>query len=72
VRRRHPIFDSLCTDAYGIYIIHYTFIIWIQFALLPASWPAWIKFSVTFIGGLALSWGTTKLVRQISAVRRVL
>lgn len=72
VRRPHAIFESLCTNAYGIYIIHYAFIIWIQFALLSAAWPAWIKFSVTFIGGLALSWGTSKLVRQIPAVRRVL
>ena len=72
VRRPHPIFDSLSTNAYGIYIIHYAFITWIQFALLSASWPAWIKFSVTFIGGFALSWGTSKLVRQIPAVRRVL
>jgi len=72
VRRSHPTFDSLSANAYGIYIIHYAFIIWIQFALLSASWPAWIKFSVTFIGGLALSWGTSELLRQISAVRRVL
>jgi glucan biosynthesis protein C len=71
-RRPHPIFDDLCTNAYGIYIVHYASITWFQFALLSVSWPAWIKFSVTFIGGLALSWGTSKLVRQIPAVRRVL
>jgi glucan biosynthesis protein C len=72
VRRRHPIFDDLSANAYGIYIVHYASITWFQFALLSVSWPAWIKFSVTFIGGLALSWGTSKLVRQIPAVRRVL
>ena len=72
VRRHHPIFDSLSANSYGIYIIHYALVHWIQFALLPAAWPAWFKFSVTFAGGLALSWGTSKLVRQIPAVRRVL
>jgi glucan biosynthesis protein C len=72
VRRPRSIFDSLSANAYGIYIVHYAFVLWIQFALLSASWPAWIKFSVTFIGGLALSWGTSTLVRKIPAVRRVL
>jgi glucan biosynthesis protein C len=72
VHRPHPIFDSLSANAYGIYLFHYAFVLWIQFALLTASWPAWIKFSIAFIGSLALSWVTTKLVRQIPAVRRVL
>jgi surface polysaccharide O-acyltransferase-like enzyme len=71
VRRPHPIFDRLSANAYGIYLIHYAVVLWIQFALLSASWPAWIKFSVTFIGGLVLSWGTSMLVRKIPAVRRV-
>jgi glucan biosynthesis protein C len=72
VRRPHPIFDSLRANAYGIYIVHYAFVLWIQFALLSASWPAWTKFGVAFLGGLALSWGTSELVRQIPAVRRIL
>ena len=72
VRRPHPIFDSLSANSYGIYLIHYALVHWIQFALLPAAWPASIKFGIVFIGGLALSWGTSKLVRQIPAVRRVI
>ncbi|MCG8457784.1 MAG: acyltransferase [Holophagales bacterium] len=72
VRGSHAIFDSLSANAYGIYIIHYVFITWIQLVLLSAPWPAWIKFSVTFAGGLTLSWGASQVVRQIPAVRRVL
>ncbi len=64
VRSPYPILDSLRDNAYGIYLIHYAVVLWIQFALLSAPWPAWIKFSVTFVGGLALSWGTSELVRQ--------
>ena len=71
-RRRHPIFDSLSTNAFGIYLIHYAVVLWIQFALLPVSWPAWIKFCIAFIGGLTLSWGISKILRQIPIVRRVL
>ncbi|MBN1977641.1 MAG: acyltransferase [Anaerolineae bacterium] len=72
VRRPHPIFDNLSANAYGIYLVHYAIVLWIQFALLSASWPAWIKFSAVFFGGLALSWGVSELVRWIPVVRRVL
>ena len=71
-RRPRPVLDHLSANAYGIYIIHYVAVLWIQFALLPISWPAWIKFGIAFIGGLALSWGVSTLLRQIPAVRRVL
>jgi surface polysaccharide O-acyltransferase-like enzyme len=72
VRRPRPLFDSLSANSFGIYLIHYPLVHWIQFTLLPAVWPAWVKFSLVFAGALALSWGTTKLIRQIPAVRRVI
>jgi glucan biosynthesis protein C len=72
VRRPRPIFDSVSSNSYGIYLIHYAFVLWIQFALIAVSWPPWIKFGVAFIGGFGLSWGTSALLRQISAVRRIL
>jgi surface polysaccharide O-acyltransferase-like enzyme len=72
VRRPYPIFDNLSANAYGIYLVHYAVVLWIQFALLSVSWPAWVKFSVVFVGGLALSWGVSALVRRVPAVRRVL
>jgi glucan biosynthesis protein C len=72
VRKSNPFFDHLSADSYGIYLIHYGVVLWLQFALLPVSWPAWAKFSVAFVGGFALSWGVTRLLRQIPAVRRVL
>lgn len=72
VRGNHPILDSLSANSYGIYIVHYAYVTWIQFALLPVSWPAWSKFGITFIGSLVLSWGTSQLARKIPAVRRVI
>jgi surface polysaccharide O-acyltransferase-like enzyme len=71
-RKPHPVLDHLSANAYGIYIVHYAVVLWIQFALLSVSWPAWTKFGIAFIGGLALSWGVSSLLRQIPAVRRVL
>ena len=72
VHKRRPLLDSLTSNAYGIYIIHYAFITWFQFLLLPVSWPAWMKFFIVFTLGLGMSWGATMLLRRIPAVRKFL
>jgi hypothetical protein len=59
------LWESLSANAYGIYLIHYVFVLWIQYLLLPASLPAVLKFTLTFIGALALSWIITALIRKI-------
>jgi glucan biosynthesis protein C len=60
-----PAWESLSANAYGIYLIHYVFVLWIQYLLLPVSLPAIAKFALTFIGALALSWIITALIRKI-------
>jgi surface polysaccharide O-acyltransferase-like enzyme len=60
-----PVWESLSANAYGIYLIHYVFVLWIQYLLLPLSLPAVAKFSLTFIGALAFSWIITTLIRKI-------
>ncbi|MEJ2149435.1 MAG: acyltransferase family protein [Chloroflexota bacterium] len=72
VRRPRPIFEGVSDNSYGIYLIHYPFVLWIQFFLLAVVWPAWAKFGVAFVGALALSWGTSASIRRIPAVRRIL
>jgi glucan biosynthesis protein C len=66
------IWESLSANAYGIYLIHYVFVLWIQYLLLPVSFPAVLKFAMTFIGSLALSWVITALVRKIPPVGKYL
>ncbi len=68
----YVVFDSLSENSYGIYIIHYAFVIWIQFLLFEVSWPACFKFCVTFVGGLLLSWGTSIALRKIPAIRQII
>jgi glucans biosynthesis protein C len=70
---RHPwkAADSLSANAYGIYIIHYVFVVWLQFALLSASLHSALKFAVTFATALAASWLATALLRR-TVVRRFL
>jgi surface polysaccharide O-acyltransferase-like enzyme len=72
VHKRRSLLDSFTANAYGIYIIHYVFITWLQFLLRPVSWPAWIKFIIVFTLGIGMSWGATMLIRRIPAVRKFL
>jgi len=69
---RSRLFDSLSDNAYGIYLVHYGFVLWLQYALLPANFPAIVKAALVFSGALALSWGTTAALRRIPAVARVI
>ena len=71
VNVRHPWMDSLSDNAYGIYLVHYPFVIWSQYAILGSSRPATIKALVVFGVSLGLSWGTSALLRSIPGVRAV-
>jgi hypothetical protein len=69
-RRRTPLRDSLSENEYGIYLVHYAFVSWLGYAMLPAPLPAVGKFALVFIGTLLLSWGASAALRRIPAVAR--
>jgi peptidoglycan/LPS O-acetylase OafA/YrhL len=71
VRSRSPLLESLSANSYAIYLVHYAFVSWLQYALLPASLPGFAKFAVAFSGALGLSWLTSAAMRRIPAVARV-
>ena len=66
------ILDSLKTNAYGMYLVHYVFVVWLQYTLLGHGLPAIVKGSIVFGGTLALSCGATAALRQISLVAEVI
>jgi peptidoglycan/LPS O-acetylase OafA/YrhL len=66
------IFDSVRENAYGIYLIHYAIVSWLQFALLKAQLPAIEKAFLVFAGTLALSWIVIATIRRFPAVARVI
>jgi surface polysaccharide O-acyltransferase-like enzyme len=72
VNKRISVFDSLHNNAYGIYLIHYIFVIWLQYALLDTTLAAIEKGFIVFVGTLALSWIATAVFRSIPAVGRVI
>ncbi len=71
-KSRNRMFDSINANAYGMYLIHYAFVSWLQYAVLKISMPALAKFGAVFITTALLSWGTTALLRRIPAVARVI
>ena len=64
--------DAMRPSAYGIFLTHYIFIIWLQYAVYDYAWPAFVKFAVVFVGTLALSWAVTVLLRRIPLVARMI
>jgi surface polysaccharide O-acyltransferase-like enzyme len=67
-----PVLTSLSRNAYGIYLLHYGFVMWLQYALLPSAIPAAAKAAVVLSVALAASWATTAALRRIPAVDRVI
>ena len=70
--RRRPWLDALTLDAYGMYLVHYGFVIWLQYALLPAALPAIVKAATVFAGTVALSWGTTAAFRRLPSIAAII
>jgi len=71
-RRRIRILDSLSDNAYGIYIVHYVFVTWLQYSLLRSPLAPSIKGIVVFLGTLMLSWGAAAAFRRIPIVAKVI
>ena len=63
--KRRAWLDDLKLNAFGMYLVHYVFVIWLQYALLPAGLPAIVKAAIVFAGTLVLSWGTTAALRHL-------
>ena len=49
--------DSLSSNAFGIYVLHYPFVVWLQYALLGAALFAVIKAAFVLCAALVLAWG---------------
>ena len=64
--------DAMRPQAYGIYLLHYIFIIWLQYAVYGAALPAGVKAAIVFIGTLSGSWALTVLLRRIPLVARMI
>jgi len=69
-RSQSSFWGSLSRNSYGIYLVHYAFVSWIQLALTGMSMPAAIKFAIVVCGAVAASWMTTIALRRLPGVAR--
>ena len=56
---RDRLLDSLSRNAYGIYLVHYVFVVWLQYALFSVPLNAILKYAVVFAAALVLSWAAS-------------
>ena len=71
-RKPIRILDHLSRNSYGMYLLHYLVIVWLQYAVLRTSMSVGAKFGIVFVGGVALCWAATAALRRIPAVRKVI
>jgi surface polysaccharide O-acyltransferase-like enzyme len=70
--RPNPVWSDLSANAYGIFVVHYGFVTWLQFGLLGVEMPVVVKCMLVFTGALLLSWLTSRIARRSTIVARVL
>jgi hypothetical protein len=56
MRTRYRLLDSLAKHAYNIYLVHYIFVVWLQYSLLGFGLSAIAKAGIVFVCALAISW----------------
>jgi surface polysaccharide O-acyltransferase-like enzyme len=71
-RSEFSVLDRMQADAYGIFLVHYPVVLWLQYWLYDFDVPAVVKAMVAFIGTTLLSWGLTWGLRQIPGAKSVL
>jgi len=74
LRARDRVLDSLSANAYGIYLVHYVFVLWLQYALIGVTMGAFGKVTLVLSVALALSWtasaGTKAVANLLEASLR--
>ena len=71
-RMRSRLLDSLSVNAYGMYLVHYVFVVWMQYALLGVALPALLKAAMVFAVTVLLSWGITAALGNIPLGSRLI
>lgn len=60
MRSQHRMLDGLSRNAYPIYLLHYVFVVWLQYTLLTTSFGAIGKAAIVFACALTLSWTASR------------
>ena len=66
------ILDPMRPDAFGMFLVHYPIVLWLQYWLFDYDLPAIAKALIAFVLTVFLSWGATILLRKIPGADQVL
>ena len=64
--------DAMQPSAYGIYLLHFIFLIWLQYIVYDPAFPALVKFAIVFTGTLSMSWAFTVLLRRLLVIAQTI
>jgi peptidoglycan/LPS O-acetylase OafA/YrhL len=70
--RPRPALDAFSTNAYGIYLVHYFFVVWLQYLLLGAALYAIVKGLMVFAVALFVSLAAVVAICRIPAAARII
>jgi peptidoglycan/LPS O-acetylase OafA/YrhL len=70
--RSSRLVDSFSANSYGIYILHYAFLAWVQYALVRLAVPAVVKGFLALICAAAISWSASALLRRSQKIAQVI
>lgn len=69
--RHTAVGDSLGANAYGIYLLHWPIVLWLQYALFEAPLPTIAKGALVLALGFALAWFASSALRRVPGVARL-
>ncbi len=64
---RSRVLDSLSANAYSMYLVHYVFVVWLQYALLGSGLIAAAKLAIVLTGAVILSWTVSAAFGRLTA-----
>ncbi len=70
--RRSAALDAFSTNAYSLYLLHYDFVVWLQYALLGTALFALIKGLIVFCATVTLTWAAVVAIEHLPFGARLL
>jgi surface polysaccharide O-acyltransferase-like enzyme len=71
-RSGFSVLDPMRTQAYGMFLVHYPIVLWIQYRLFDVDIPAIAKALTVFVLTVLFSWALTAALRTIPGATQVL
>ncbi|THD47670.1 MAG: hypothetical protein E7774_04240, partial [Bradyrhizobium sp.] len=67
--RPWPLLRPLSDYGFGVYVLHYAPVVWLQYALLDANWPAPVKALIVLVGTTAACLAAMTILRSLLNLR---